>query len=248
MKNLIFGIFLMTSAATYGQYDPDRHNTSYNEGWISCDTDDSPNVTRGLSHWIMYDFGQTYSLSETRIWNSNVANNTNVGINRMIVDYSVDGVNWIEFGTFNVPQAEASNYYTGTEGPDLDGIEARYILITAASNYGGDCVGFSEIRFGTNGVVSNVVDVDELDGELRVYPNPMDQTGKIDLISIPNGNYFYQLTDLSGRVIIRQRYEVVQTRHTIEIDVSTLTNGIYTFTITGGNKLKSKTIEVINSK
>lgn len=248
MKVLISGLYLLLATVCMGQYHPDRHNTSYNEGWIACETKDSPNAKRGDSYWIMYDFGQIYSLAKTNIWNSNVSSNTNVGIKDMAIDYSTDGVNWVEYGTVRIPEANASNFYTGVEGPDLDGIEAQYILITALSNYGGDCVGISEIRFNTNGVVSDVVDVDELEGGIKVYPNPMDQTGNIELSDIPYGKYGYQVTDLSGRVLMRENYAISQNRQTIKLDVGNLVNGIYNFTISGNGKLKSKTFEILNSK
>ena len=248
MKSSILGLFLLFTCYAYGQYHPDRHNTSYNQGWIACESQDSPNAKRGDSYWIMYDFGEIYSLSGTTIWNSNVSGNTNIGIKDLAIDYSTDGVNWLEYGTERISEANASNYYTGIEGPDFDGIEARYVLLTALSNYGGDCVGFSEIRFGTNGVVSDVVDVDELDGHIKVYPNPMDEVGTVELTEIPFGKYNYQLTDLSGRVLIRQPYIINQRQQRLQLEVGNLVNGIYTFTISGGAKLKSTTIEILNSK
>lgn len=248
MKQLLLIFFTLSSLFASAQYHPDRHNTSYDKGWLSCESAISPNQVRGEGHWIMYDLGQLYHMGETTIWNSNIADNTNVGIKNMAVDYSVDGITWTPAGEYEIPMGIASNFYTGNTGPDLTGIEARYILITALSNYGGDCVGFSEIRLNTAGIVSDVVDVDELDGNLSISPNPVASFGNITVTQVPVGDYKVRVTDLSGRVIKSESVSITNERQEILLDVNSFMAGLYVLTLTDGQKLKSITFEVVDNK
>ena len=246
MRILVTIIMLSIGSVTFGQYHADRHNTSYDKGWISCSTKTSPNNQRGESHWIMYDFSQIYQLGESTIWNANVSDNTNVGVKSIAIDYSMDGITWTEYGTYEVPQADASNFYIGSEGPDLTGLETRYILITALSNYGGSCSGFSEIRFSTSGVVSDVTNIDELEGEILITPNPMAHRGMLTIIDVEPANYILQVTDMSGKVIRRERINVSGKRFEVELDMSNAVRGVYALTISNGEKLKSKSFELIH--
>ena len=146
----IFIFFFSISASLWLQaqevYDANRHNTSYNAGWISCFEAPNPNTDRGTGHWIMYDLNATYPLGQMHLWNLNSPSYLDDGIQEMVVDVSDDGVTWTEVSTFSLSQSTASGYYKGEEGPDLGGHEGQYILITALSNYGGDCFGLSEMR------------------------------------------------------------------------------------------------------
>ena len=248
MRKIITIIFSSLVISGYAQYDVDRHNTSYSNGWLSCESSPSPNTTRGESHWIMYDFGQIYSLGTSHVWNTNVSDNLNLGIKTMVIDYSTDGVTWLSSQEVEIPMADASTFYTGNEGPDLNGIEARYILITALTNYGGECVGFSEIKFNTAGVVSDVTDIDELDGSIAIFPNPMDGSGEIELVDIPSGNYQYFISDILGRVLLNNSLKISSEKVNIHLDVKDFINGIYSITLTDGSKLKSKSFEILNKK
>jgi hypothetical protein len=125
---------------------PDRHSTNFFDGWISCEPAMSPNILRGPGHFIMYDFGKVYALGQVRIWNTNDPAHLDWGMKDVVIDYSMDGVHWVEAGQFTFPQASGLSTYEGAEGPNLDDAQARYLLITALSNYGGTCYGFSEIK------------------------------------------------------------------------------------------------------
>ncbi|HMQ07482.1 MAG TPA: T9SS type A sorting domain-containing protein [Saprospiraceae bacterium] len=144
----IFRIFffnvLFVSALFSQVYDPDRHNTSIEDTWISCQQSNSPNPVRGLSHWILYDLGFIHQLGPTHFWNLNVPEYLQSGINEIIIDVSENGSEWIQASIYSIPQAQGSGYYSGVSGPNLTGRNARYILITVSSNHGGPCAGFSE--------------------------------------------------------------------------------------------------------
>lgn len=72
------------------------------------------------------------------------------GINQANIDYSLDGTIWSHLGQFDFLQAPGTDNYPGFSGPSFGGINARYVLISAISNFGGSCYGLSEIRFDVN--------------------------------------------------------------------------------------------------
>jgi hypothetical protein len=84
------------------------------------------------------------------VWNDNEnywQNETDRGLNSVTIDYSDDGTNWTELGTYSWPQAPGASTYTGFDGPDFGGVCARYVLVTVNSNYGDAHYGLSEVRF-----------------------------------------------------------------------------------------------------
>ena len=124
-----------------------NHSVDVTDNWKSCQAATNPNAVRGSGHWIEYDFGQNYMLGTTHIWNYNVANNTTMGFKDVVIDYSVDGINWIEWGTHQFLQASGTIGETGFAGPDLSGVTAQYVVITALNNWGSNCYGLGEVRF-----------------------------------------------------------------------------------------------------
>lgn len=102
-----------------------------NNTWRSCVKKESPNSIRGEGHWLQLDLGVRYQLLQSHIWNYNVANETNLGMTSVVIDFSEDGINWTELGTYTWDQADGTSQYAGFEGPNFDGVYARYILITS---------------------------------------------------------------------------------------------------------------------
>lgn len=123
------------------------HSNSQDDAWLSCSISANPNNLRANGHWILYDLGFTYSITTTHFWNYNVNGQSGYGMKDIYIDYSLNGNNWNNAANFQLSQANANNNYLGEIGPDLGGINARYILITAANNWGGSCTGLSEVRF-----------------------------------------------------------------------------------------------------
>lgn len=125
---------------------PDRHSSTWYDGWISCEEKDNPNPIRGISHYIMYELDDIYYLYEMKIWNMNAPDLLDYDIQNVIVDISDDGSNWTEYGQFTFSQATGKNDYEGTEELNFNGTKAKYVLLTPTSNYGGSCYGLSEIK------------------------------------------------------------------------------------------------------
>ena len=113
---------------------------------LSCSIDENPNDTRDSSHWIVYDLGERYELHQTHVWNYNVENETDRGFQSVVIDYSLDGVTWNEFGQYTWPEAPGDNTYSGFSGPDFQGTFARYILITTLDNSPA-CKGIGKVSF-----------------------------------------------------------------------------------------------------
>ncbi len=132
------------------QCSENTHSNTTGEGWVSCSPSTNPNPIRGTSHWLQYDFGEVYALGSTFVWNSNEVGQTDRGLQNIVIDYSLDGTTWTEWGTYTLLQATGMNDYLGTEGPDLTGVNAQYLLITAIDNFGDSCYGLAEVRFDLN--------------------------------------------------------------------------------------------------
>ncbi len=127
----------------------DRHNSSRESQWSSCSPSLNPNQDNGMGHWIMYDFGQEYPLYQLHYWNYNHPEDLDRGLQTVKIEVSEDQNTWIDMGTHTFVQANGSGFYEGEDGPDLGGIQARYLLITALSNYGdSQCFGLGELRVG----------------------------------------------------------------------------------------------------
>lgn len=141
-------------SAQYQKYDycaPTQNITNTSDvAWVSCTTAPNPNSARGgQNHWIKYDFGSPYTFQGTRVWNYNVANETNKGFKTVYVDYSTDGTTWKQLGgVYTWPNAPGTAQYAGFLGPDFNNVKARYILITSTQNWGNaTCAGLSKITF-----------------------------------------------------------------------------------------------------
>ena len=145
---LLVGILVGPSQLS-GQCDTDQNY--WEKSWVSCEKTTNPNPDRPFSHWVMYEFNTPQSLNESFIWNANRPGELEFGVREIEVDYSLDGVTWVNLGAYTFPQAPGTDDYQGVEGPDFQGLFVRKILITVMSTYGnGDCASFAEIRFNIN--------------------------------------------------------------------------------------------------
>jgi len=126
----------------------DRHDTSEQSAWESCSPSTNPNPARGVGHWIMYDLGSVYELGQFHFWNYNYPGETDKGVQNIIIDYGLNTSAWQGGINHTISEADASAFYQGEVGPQMGGIDARYVLITFEDNYGGSCYGLSEMRVG----------------------------------------------------------------------------------------------------
>ncbi len=237
MKNLII-LFLLTiliQVNVQGQCFPDRHNTTWYDGWVSCTASENPNQDRGESHWLMYDFGYVYTLGQMQVWNTNDIEYLDWGLRTVVVDYSIDGIEWIELGTFDFEQGPGVNTYEGFDGPDFDGAEAQYVLITAIDNYGGSCYGLSEIKIRVDATVVSTEELDEPAGCLTVhmYPNPFITRTQLKITSRCDEDVYYGIRDAVGKVIIPEQ-KMTSSSVNLEFSDKNMAAGIYFLSVRQG--------------
>ncbi len=241
---LVFVVF--TCMGLHSQCFPDRHNTSPDEAWLSCLPSTSPNPERGVSHWIMYDLSQIQELGETIFWNYNTPGNLSNGIQELTLDISVDGLNWENAGSFTLDEPVGTSFYEGDVGPDLSGSSARFILLTALSNYGGDCFGLAEIKIGVGDLVSNIAEeeIDKL--SLKVSPNPARDFIQLDIGSNSEVECILTITNSLGQQMLTKERKIPSSSFREYIDISVFVSGVYLISIQ--NSTSISTIELIITK
>lgn len=163
---LVFTISALIATSASAQCLVDRHNTSVNDGWISCSKTANPNPANGESHWILYEFDSATNIYKTRVWNVNQRDYLLWGAKEIKVEYALDFGNWSSAGNYTIIKGTGSSTYLGSAGPDLQGVTAKYLLITILETYGGSCAGFGEWKFYTEPANTNALTLD-----LRVCEN-----------------------------------------------------------------------------
>jgi len=102
--------------------------------------------------WIQYEFDRVYKLHELWVWNSNdtLEPVLGFGFKDVLIEYSVNGTDYTSLGTFHqFAQAPGAPGYAHNTTIDFGGAVAKYVRLTAKSNWGGilkQC-GLSEVRF-----------------------------------------------------------------------------------------------------
>lgn len=217
---LTFCIALFATAPALAQCDG-GHNTNPADAWISCTGEVNPNPERSQAHWIHYDFGANYLMGTSVLWNYNAVGDTDNGMQDVVIDYSMDGVEWIEWGSYTLNEAPGTEGYLGDMGPDFGGVEARYMLISADNNYGGPCYGFSELKIE---VEPGSVGVDEPAAPLfqfGLYPNPTQGACVVQLQEWQQATI--RVLDLEGALIQALRPD----SPTTQMDLTNLPAGMY---------------------
>jgi len=128
-----------------GLDDNDLHSTEEESVWFSSMTGPQPT-------WIQYEFDQVYKLHQILVWNHNTSIEPilGFGIKDATIEYSLDGSNWAALGTAHeFARAPGQDSYAHNTTVDLSGVVAKYVKITANSNWGGVLpqYGLSEVRF-----------------------------------------------------------------------------------------------------
>ena len=238
--------FLILEQGTFAQCFPDRHNTSWNDGWISCAASSNPNPDRETSHWILYNLGYTYHLGQMHVWNTNAPGFLADGISRAVIDVSIDGANWIEIGQFDFEQGSGSSEYEGFDGPDLSGNEAKYLLITALDNWGGNCYGLSEIRVDVHGITHAAEFSMNSCLELEVFPNPLNSGSKARIYAACNSeDILYEIRDITGRTVRSGQLTPTSGLAVLDLNAHDLISGSYILSVhQNGNTRQQKIVRI----
>ncbi|MCH7557974.1 MAG: discoidin domain-containing protein [Planctomycetes bacterium] len=122
----------------------DLHSTEAIDMWIS---DSEPNGA-----WIEYELDKVHKLHEMWVWNSNQTIESIIGFgpNDVTIEYSTNGTDYTTLGTTHeFARGPGTPDYAHNTTVDFGGTAAKYVRLTANSNWGGvlDKYGLSEVRF-----------------------------------------------------------------------------------------------------
>ncbi len=148
MKKYFLFIIISFVAAHSLHAQCEDNGNYWNMSWVSCNTSDNPNSSRSAAHWLLYDFQEAHHLKSSYVWNANRTGESGWGAKEVVIDYSLDGTNWLELGQYSFPQAPETSDYTGFLGPDFNGLLVKKVLINILSTHdGGNCASIAEIQF-----------------------------------------------------------------------------------------------------
>ncbi len=116
-----------------------------NNMWLSGATGPQPT-------WIEFQFDNVYKLHEMWVWNYNefMEPVLGLGCKDVFIEYSVDGTDYTPLGaTHEFARAPGVPDYEHNTTIDFGGAAAKYVRLTANSNWGGllNQYGLSEVRF-----------------------------------------------------------------------------------------------------
>jgi len=220
----IFGMLALVSLK--GQCYPDRHSTSWNDAWYSCEKSPNPNLERTEGHWIMYDLRHEYELGQGKLWNVNAPDRLRDGFANFFVDYSKDGENWKSLGEFSASMASGTPLYEGEEIFNFSGDTARFVLLSAASNHGGDCYGIAELRIDVVDIAQDANNQDDECLHVNVFPNPHQSSFSLDVGSFCEGPIYYKLYDSNGSQL-KQGQLPDQGVQNFEVNTGNYASGVY---------------------
>jgi len=123
----------------------DLHSTGETGMWLSSTTGPQPT-------WIEYEFDSVCKLHEMWVWNSNqsLEQVVGLGVKDVSIEYSTDGTDYTALGTTHeFARAPGMPDYAHNTTVDFGGVAAKYVRLTANSNWGGMLpqYGLSEVRF-----------------------------------------------------------------------------------------------------
>jgi len=128
-----------------GLDENDLHSTEQTDIWLSSMTGPQPT-------WIQYEFDKVYKLHQMLVWNHNTSLEPvlGFGFKDVTIEYSTNGTDWtVLTGVPQFARAPGAPRYANNTTVDLGGVPAKYVKLTANSNWGGIIpqYGLSEVRF-----------------------------------------------------------------------------------------------------
>jgi len=120
-------------------------NIGDNNMWLS-------NIAGPQPTWIEFEFQNVQKVHEMWVWNSNESLESVIGLGfkDVTIEYSVDGVTYTTLGATHIfNQASGQAGYAHNTTIDMEGVAAKYVKLTANSNWKGivEQFGLSEVRF-----------------------------------------------------------------------------------------------------
>jgi len=102
--------------------------------------------------------------------------------------------------------------------------------------YANICEQGDENQYRSSEQIKDTLNTKDADN-LMLYPNPTNEILYVEINNDEDINYFFEIADLSGRIVLRENIRETKTR----IDVSKLAKGSYIYSINdkSGNLLKT---------
>ncbi|MEM9721201.1 MAG: T9SS type A sorting domain-containing protein [Bacteroidota bacterium] len=227
----IFIFLLLIGGKSFSQCN---EKTVWDQAWYSCERQPGPGNTDDLTHWILFDFGQVYPLAETHVWNVNKEGELAKGFRQVRVEFSEDSLAWFTLGAFEFEQGTGELGYEGFTGPDFQGSRARYVLLSALSNWGdANCAGLTEVKFNLSDTeLPTPVSSELLMGNVILYPNPAAEQITISYSSTRRSTWTVSLYNLLGQKIDSKRYNLNIGNNRLEFPLQALTGGTYWIRVT----------------
>ncbi|MHC4594199.1 MAG: LamG-like jellyroll fold domain-containing protein [Planctomycetota bacterium] len=127
-----------------GLDENDLHSNIDRDMWLS-------NI-EPLGAWIEFQFDMVYNLYQMWVWNSNqtVESMLGFGLKDVTIEHSTNGIDYTTLGTTHeFARAPGMAGYAHNTTIDFAGVGAKYVKLTANSNWGGFLpqYGLSEVRF-----------------------------------------------------------------------------------------------------
>jgi len=128
-----------------GLDENDLHSIEETDMWLS-------GIELVDGAWVQYEFEKVYALYQMLVWNHNTRLESLIGfgIKEATIEYSLDGSDWITLGTTHeLARAPGADSYAHNTTVDFGGAAAKYVRLTASSNFGGIAkqYGLSEVLF-----------------------------------------------------------------------------------------------------
>jgi len=246
-RNLSLAVLLVfaTFMSLKSQCFTDRHNTTASASWVSCTPSASPNSARPAGHWIAYDLGALTGLGKTTIWNLNNPAHLTSGAKTIHIDYSLDGINWTYFNSFEIPMAAASGFYEGEVGIDFENLTTQHLLLTVTDNHGGDCFGFAEIKIER----LDPVDTDDLLDEvaMSLYPSPAIDHAFLEFEHLAAEQAELSIMDAKGAELQTRMVTLEAGSNKIRISLAHYDSGQYFVRLKTKTKLMTKELTLIKN-
>jgi len=219
------------------------HSPFANHSWLSCQEKENPNPEREAGHWIMYDLQFTYSIDSMFVWNYNRWSETGNGAKVIAIDYSLDGINWLSAGEFDIDKAPGSWKYTDAQELDLEIDIAQYVLISVLETWDAlaTCAGLSELKMN----VEQTSSLEELGiTDLSLYPNPVHSILNLELDNEHNVRNAMIYSNIGQEIMAVN----LEGRTEIQIDLSGLADGFYYLSLEDGRTRAVEKFIKLNSK
>jgi len=147
---------IIATASSSNKADEGPQNTINGSGLDADDLHSAEGTAMWLSSvepsaaWIQYELDDVYKLHEMLVWNYNSSFEPvlGFGVKDATIEYSADGSDWTTLGDFEFARGSGTAGVPAGTTVDLGGAVAKYVKITANSNWGGVVPqkGLSEVR------------------------------------------------------------------------------------------------------